>query len=647
MSTDITRVFTSTVRALSTSPTSRKSSSSSALTEERLSSRPTVDSFANRSRGLFTELVTVRKHLSHAGELSCALATNDATRQRMFHEVVKEINGALDQCGELLKQLQRRCGSVKQKENGQEMEHRKAVCRSLEEFLKTLQRARDDQVSTYCRRVELAGRLGDAPRLSATFNHETSFVGDSTRKRVGGGDTSWLFGNSDSQFAEALDADSLSEAEFKQLEMENAEVYLRFLSDRNEVQRLGSQISEIGRLQAMVTESLVEQAEMAQRIGEQVVGSTELKFYQSCFKSVLSQFPQKTAQYVTETTGKTVVTGIQPTGFPHLGNYYGLIKSLVKLQFDQNTEKFLLLLADLHALTKHTSANNLTKSTLELAAALIACGIEPIVNLKEPSESGRTILFPQSNVVGHCELSWILSSKCTVNRLAHLPQWREKSEMAGESGASVGLFTYPVLQAADVLLYSADIVPIGADQVTHLELTRDLARTILVQWPALVGCLKIPEIKLTEIPKIYNLREPTMKMSKSIGSEAGTIWLTDSPDVIRLKVSRAQTDSTRELSYDPVLRPGVANLMQIYAAAKDVPVAEAAERLVRLSKVELKNLVTDIIVEELRPIQARLKELEDSKSVLEALCAGSVLANRVASRNLRKIKDVIGLRSFC
>lgn len=147
MSSDITRVFTSTVRALSTSPISRKSSPTSVLIEDRLSPRPTADSFTNRARGLFTELVTVRKHLSHAGELSCDLATNDVTRQRMYHEVAKEINGALDQCGELLKQLQRRYGGVKQKKNGQETEHRKAVCRSLEEFLKTLQRARDDQVS--------------------------------------------------------------------------------------------------------------------------------------------------------------------------------------------------------------------------------------------------------------------------------------------------------------------------------------------------------------------------------------------------------------------------------------------------------------------------------------------------------------------
>ena len=249
MSCDITRVFISTVRALSTS--------TSALTTKRApatAAPPTTstgdDDFATRARRLHAELVTVRWHLSEAGELSRTLATNDATRQRMYHEVANEVNGALEQCGEILKQLRRRC--VGGGEPSQLGRHRKAVCRSLEEFLKTLQRARDEQVSTYCRRVELVGRLGDtaAPNL-----------GSEVRKR-GVGDSSWLFGSTSTRDTEAFPTDSLTEAEFKQLEAENVEVYLHFLSERNEIQRLGSQISAISRLQAMVTESLVEQAEV-------------------------------------------------------------------------------------------------------------------------------------------------------------------------------------------------------------------------------------------------------------------------------------------------------------------------------------------------------------------------------------------------
>nr|CDS26148.1 tryptophanyl tRNA synthetase [Hymenolepis microstoma] len=660
MSCDITRVFASTVRALTTGPTPRKLPSTSDLTEKAQATTKLTssDSFSSRARSLFTELVTVRKHLNHAGELSSALATNDVERQRMYHEVAKEINGALDQCEELLRQLQRGCRGLKQsEEKGQGNEHRKAVCRSLEEFLKTLRRMRDDQVSTYCRRVELAGRLGDAPTPPSTFQQEISSISDGVRKRVGVGNASSLFGNSFSTNTEALNTDSLPEAEFKQLEMENAEVYLRLISERNEVQRLGSQISEISRLQSMVTESLVEQAEMAQRIGEQVASSTELVREAN---DHLRQSMDKTRSVrfwivflvLTLTFSlhfldcKVVVTGIQPTGIPHLGNYYGMIKPCVKIQSDRNTGVFFLLIADLHALTKHTPDNNLAKSTLQLATALIACGINPIVSPNEKDCRGKTVLFLQSNVAGHCELSWMLSSRCTVNRLAHLPQWREKSESAGESGASVGLFTYPILQSADVLLYSADVVPVGADQVTHLELVRDLARVFLTHWPSLNCCLKVPDLHLTEIPKIHNLREPTVKMSKSVGPETGTIWLTDSPDEIRLKVSRAKTDSSRELSYDPISRPGIANLMQIYAASNQIPVSEAVEHLVKLSKVELKNLVIDAIVKELTPIQARIKQLETSNSILYALSSGSALANQVASSNLRKIKNVIGLLSF-
>ncbi|KAL5966619.1 Syntaxin-18 [Taenia solium] len=256
MACDITRVFTSTVRALSTSSMPRKPSTGSSTTTKGHASPPITDTFSSRAHRLYSELVTVRQHLAHAGELSRALATNDASRQRMYHEVVKVINDALEHCGQLLQQLQR-CRGEGESGKGQASEHRRAVCRSLEALLKSLQKERDEQVSTYCRRVELACRLGEI----SPSPHQESYFSSVIRKRGGGGDTSWFFSTA-SQKAEALSPDSLSEAELKQLEMENAEVYLHFLSERNEVQRLGSQISEIGRLQAVVTESLIEQAEV-------------------------------------------------------------------------------------------------------------------------------------------------------------------------------------------------------------------------------------------------------------------------------------------------------------------------------------------------------------------------------------------------
>ncbi|VDM17976.1 unnamed protein product [Hydatigera taeniaeformis] len=694
MACDITRVFTSTVRALSTS-VSRKSSTVSSAATEGKASPPATDSFSSRARRLHAELVTVRKHLVHAGELSRALATSDASLQRTYHEVVMVINNTLEQCGQLLQQLQRFRGEG-ERDKGQASEHRKAVCRSLEAFSKSLQRARDEQVSTYCRRVELACRLGEI----SPPPHQKSKLGNVIRKRSGdgagrsgGGDTSWLF--SASQSAEALPPDSLSEGELNQLEMENAEVYLHFLSERNEIQRLGSQISEIGRLQAVVTESLVEQAEMAQHIGEQVVGSTELvreaneHLRQSMDKTrsvrfwiifilltltfslhfldwvyiltlnILLQlscrsfhhisslaFNQIRALHATKHHEQIFLTGIQPTGYPHLGNYFGMIKPCVKLQGRRNVDRFFLLIADLHALSIYGSVVDRIQATLQLTSALLACGIDPVLNSEDSTSKGKTILFPQSSVTGHCELAWILASHCTVNRLAHLPQWRAKSEAAGEAGASVALFTYPLLMAADVLLYAADFVPVGSDQVTHLELIRDLVRATLTYWPALQGLIKSPHMNLAETPKIYNLRDPTKKMSKSLGPEFGTIWLTDSPDTIRSKVTRAQTDSIRHLAYDPVDRPGVANLMQIFAAAKGIPVQEAIEQLVKLSKVELKNTVIDAVIEELTPIQAKLTELERSELAQNALSAGSQLANIVALQNLRKIKEAIGLHCY-
>ncbi|VDD82041.1 unnamed protein product [Mesocestoides corti] len=669
MSCDITKVFTSIVRALTATETSlsRKTSTASSL-----DTRPGVaDVFSDRAISLRGELTTVRKHIANAGELSLALATNDAARQRMYHELAKQINQALDQCSILLAQL--KCLVVPltsgTAEAGDEASsktqlqlHREAVCRSLEDFLKVLERARDEQVTTYCRRLELTSRLSGSVSTDS-YSYESSSSPTSTVRNRRDRGNAWLFGGSKAD-AEALPTSSLPVEELKQLEMENAEVYLRFLSEKNEIQQLGNQIAEIGRLQAMVTESLIEQAEMAQHIGEKVVGSTELvreaneHVRQSMDRTRgilgrrnfgLLQKPILSASKTDHVSGQnslTVVTGIQPTGYPHLGNYYGMIKPCVRLQYDSDVSRLFLLLADLHALTKGSADNSLSTSTLQLASALIACGINPVLSSDVLSSKGKSIIFPQSSVIGHCELTWILSSKCSVNRLSHLPQWREKSEALGTTGSSVGLFTYPLLQAADILLYSADVVPVGLDQVTHLELTRDLARILLTQSPSLCDYLKVPDVRVTELPKVHNLRLPTKKMSKSFGPEAGTVWLTDPPDVIKTKVERAQTDSIRELTYDPEYRPGVANLIHIFAAAKDLPVEVAVDKLTKLTKVDLKAAVIDALVEELVPIQSRLRQLEISGSVEEALRAGSRAANQVASQNLRKIMEAFGFPSY-
>uniref|UniRef100_A0A0X3Q9V6 tryptophan--tRNA ligase n=2 Tax=Schistocephalus solidus TaxID=70667 RepID=A0A0X3Q9V6_SCHSO len=307
---------------------------------------------------------------------------------------------------------------------------------------------------------------------------------------------------------------------------------------------------------------------------------------------------------------------------------------------------------------------------MHLAAALLSCGLDPMESVT-PSETKKTILFLQSCVPDHCVLSWLLASTCSVNRLAHLPQWREKSAAAaavpshatsepstataagfsntGNPTASVGLFTYPILQAADILLYDADAVPVGVDQIGHLELTRDLARSVAARWPDLAQHVRVPRILLNEVPKVLNLRDPSKKMSKSQGPEAGTIWLTDTPDIIRHKVGRAQTDSLRGVSYDPVARPGIANLIQLYSALKDLSIQSATEELSRLSKVDLKLKITDELVRELSPIQERFNELTSSLTanpdsyLYTVLSVGSSVAQHMASKKLRIFFEALGL----
>ncbi|KAL7063216.1 hypothetical protein AAHC03_01539 [Spirometra sp. Aus1] len=326
----------------------------------------------------------------------------------------------------------------------------------------------------------------------------------------------------------------------------------------------------------------------------------------------------------------------------------------------------IILIADLHALTCHQPPSQLNAAIIHLVAALLSCGIDPVENITS-SQTKKPVLFLQSSVPGHCVLSWLLASTCSVNRLAHLPQWREKSAAAachadpnssnapaagfsntGNPTASVGLFTYPVLQAADILLYDADLVPVGVDQVGHLELTRDLARGVVARWPCLAQHVRIPRILLNEVPKVFNLRDPSKKMSKSQGPEAGTIWLTDTPDIIRQKIGRAQTDSLRGVSYDPVARPGIANLIQLYSALKGLSIQSAAEELSRLSKVDLKAKVVDELVRELSPIQARFNELTSLTSNPDSylhtvLSAGASVAQHLASEKLRIFFDALGL----
>ncbi|CAH8509654.1 unnamed protein product [Schistosoma turkestanicum] len=367
------------------------------------------------------------------------------------------------------------------------------------------------------------------------------------------------------------------------------------------------------------------------------------------------------------------VTGIQPSGKPHLGNYLGVIKPCIAYSRNNDISKFFMLIADLHALTSK-NCTDLELGILELVATLLACGFE--------GNSLKQIIFLQSSVPGHTELAWILSTVCSILRLAHLPQWRDKcgyynsvpeSSVANNTAtttttattannttdklsisstsdsATVGLFTYPTLQAADILLYGAHAVPIGADQIAHIELTRDLVRSIVYKWPSLSSILHIPKSVIFDTPKINNLMNPLKKMSKSDQSEIGVIYLTDTPDSIFKKIKRAETDSIRKISYDTEKRPGVSNLLRILASVQGRKIDEILPTITNeWSKEDLKLKIADALIEELNPIQKRIHDLmntdEGQSTLVNCLTHGAEQANQLAAKRLELIYSAIGCK---
>ncbi|XP_018429895.1 PREDICTED: tryptophan--tRNA ligase, mitochondrial [Nanorana parkeri] len=238
-----------------------------------------------------------------------------------------------------------------------------------------------------------------------------------------------------------------------------------------------------------------------------------------------------------------VFSGIQPTGIPHLGNYLGALQSWAKLQDDFGS--VLYSIVDLHSITVPQDPATLRESVLDMAACLLACGIDP----------EKSILFQQSLVPEHAELGWVLGCVTSMPRIRNLYSWRIKSQTQKNEG-SVGLFTYPVLQAADILLYKSTHVPVGDDQLQHMELTQDTARIFNHRYGQL---FPIPKTLTTDFKKIRSLRDPAAKMSKSDPQRLATVRLTDPPDEITLKFRKAVTDCTSEVTFDPEGRPGVSD----------------------------------------------------------------------------------------
>ena len=332
-----------------------------------------------------------------------------------------------------------------------------------------------------------------------------------------------------------------------------------------------------------------------------------------------------------------VVSGIQPTGNLHLGNYLGAIKQWVAMQDAMKPgEECLFFLADLHALSQPVVAAELAASTIEMAATLLACGIDP----------DRSILFNQARVPAHSELAWILGGTARMGWLNRMTQWKDKAGKSGES-QSVDLFTYPVLQAADVLLYQATHVPVGEDQKQHLELARDIATKFNNDFGIELFTLPEPFVSKAA-PRIMSLRDGAAKMSKSDPSDASRINLVDSDDLMVQKIKKAKTDPEPLPDSFAGLaeRPEAKNLVTIYAALADTGADAVMAEFGGKGFGAFKPALADLAVAKLGPIRDRLTGLlDDRAAVSAALVKGAARANALAQPTLKATQAAVGLQA--
>ncbi|EME65853.1 MULTISPECIES: tryptophan--tRNA ligase [Rhodococcus] len=331
----------------------------------------------------------------------------------------------------------------------------------------------------------------------------------------------------------------------------------------------------------------------------------------------------------TPTARPRVLSGIQPTSDSfHLGNFLGALQQWVPLQDEFDAYYFI---PDLHAITVPQDPKGLRRRTLRAAAQLLAVGIDP----------DRSVLFVQSQVPEHAELAWVLSCITGFGEAGRMTQFKDKSAKEGTEHASVGLFTYPVLMAADILLYRPQRVPVGEDQRQHLELTRDLAQRFNTRFGK---TFVVPEPQIIKgTAKIYDLQNPTAKMSKSAATPAGLINLLDDPKVSAKKIKSAVTDNEREIRFDPANKPGVSNLLTIQAALSGRPVDELVAGYAGKGYGDLKTDTAEVLTEFVTPLQAKVDEyLADEAELLRILSTGADQAREVASRTLGQVYDKVG-----
>ena len=325
---------------------------------------------------------------------------------------------------------------------------------------------------------------------------------------------------------------------------------------------------------------------------------------------------------------RRIFSGIQPSGGLTIGNYLGAIKNWLKLQEEYDC---LYCIVDLHALTVRQDPKELRQRTLSLAALYIASGLDP----------DKNTLFIQSSVSAHAELAWILNCYTYVGELGRMTQYKEKTQKHSDNINS-GLFTYPILMAADILLYETDLVPVGEDQKQHLELSRDIA----MRFNSIYGNIfTVPEVYIPKAAsKVMDLQNPLKKMSKSDDDVNSYVLLLDSPDLIMKKFKRAVTDSESRVEYDKERKPGIANLIEIYSAITGRTFEAIELEFENKGYGAFKTAVGESVVETLKPLQAKYEEIMNDKGCLEKLMLeGSQKAKDISAITLRNVYERLGL----
>jgi tryptophanyl-tRNA synthetase len=327
---------------------------------------------------------------------------------------------------------------------------------------------------------------------------------------------------------------------------------------------------------------------------------------------------------------KRVLSGIQPTAESfHLGNYLGAVRQWVELQ---KTHDAFYCVVDLHALTVETEPSVLRRRTLVAAAQLIALGLDP----------QKCTLFIQSHVPEHNQLGWVLECLAGFGEASRMTQFKDKSQKSGADRTVVGLFTYPILQAADIMLYQANLVPVGEDQRQHIELTRDLGQRFNSRYGQ---TFVIPEAYiLKSAAKINDLQDPTAKMSKSAATNSGVIDILDSADVNIKKIKSAVTDTGKEVVFDEKNKPGISNLLTIHSALSGKSISDLENEFAGKGYGDFKSAVAEVVTDFFAPVRLRTQELlADETALLQLLAVGSQKARDVAAKTLAQTYSALGL----